>query len=425
MVLAVPDVSTTSDPAAATTQGRRPKLLVIAYACRPDVGSEAGAGWAFARIAAGIGETWVLHRPRPGDTLTAERSRSIPEAASLHLVPVRQGWLARRPPATADYPLERLEYLLWQLRALRVARRIARREGIDVVWHVSWSTWWLGSLGGLVGPPFVWGPVGGGVGPPWPLLATLGPRGIAVELARWLVLGTARWLNPMARLGWSRAALILAQNADTARRLPESTRDRTVVFHHIALEEGDVPPRERAPRPADRPPTALFAGRLVAWKGSGLAVDAIARLDGWRLLVVGVGPEESRLRARVAAAGLADRVVFLGQVERAELLRMMRDEADVFLFPSLHEEGGWVVGEALACGLPVVCIDRGGPPAVGGRGVPLGSAPVTADRLGRAVREVLDDPTSLVPAPTLERRRTAAVDLLRSRGLIDGPVPDR
>jgi glycosyltransferase involved in cell wall biosynthesis len=44
----------------------------------------------------------------------------------------------------------------------------------------------------------------------------------------------------------------------------------------------------------------------------------------------------------------------------------MRSEADVLLFPSLREEAGWVVVEALASGLPVVCLDRGGPRALGG-----------------------------------------------------------
>ncbi|HEY6057859.1 MAG TPA: hypothetical protein VIV06_07490, partial [Candidatus Limnocylindrales bacterium] len=163
-----------------------------------------------------MGETWVVVRPWPS---TIERLReavaSIPEGERIHLVAVDQPFLAGHPPATADYGGERLEYLLWQVRALRVARRIVRRERVDIVWHASWSTVWLGSIGGLVGRPFVWGPVGGGVGPPWRLLPSLGPRGVAVELVRWLVRGAFRWLNPLVWLAWSRADLILAQNRDT------------------------------------------------------------------------------------------------------------------------------------------------------------------------------------------------------------------
>jgi glycosyltransferase involved in cell wall biosynthesis len=42
----------------------------------------------------------------------------------------------------------------------------------------------------------------------------------------------------------------------------------------------------------------------------------------------------------------------------------MREEADVLLFPSLHDEASWVVVEALSQGLPVLCLDHGGPPVV-------------------------------------------------------------
>jgi glycosyltransferase involved in cell wall biosynthesis len=152
-------------------------------------------------------------------------------------------------------------------------------------------------------------------------------------------------------------------------------------------------------RRPERPPTALFVGRLVAWKGAWLAIDATARLDGWRLSIVGDGRD-------------------------AERLRLMREEADVFLFPSLHDEGGWVVGEALAGGLPVACVDRGGPPTIGGHGVPLTSASHTAARLAEAVEAAYHPPGPLAPAPTVERRRAEIMDLLRKHGLLDPAAAD-
>jgi glycosyltransferase involved in cell wall biosynthesis len=65
----------------------------------------------------------------------------------------------------------------------------------------------------------------------------------------------------------------------------------------------------------------------------------------------------------------------------------MLDEADVFLFPSLHDEGSWVVAEAVACGLPVVCLDRGGPPVLGGMPVRATTPRATVRALAKAVRE--------------------------------------
>ena len=121
----------------------------------------------------------------------------------------------------------------------------------------------------------------------------------------------------------------------------------------------------RSPRGSAGPPVALFAGRLLPWKGIPLALRAMAELPEWRLVIIGSGPDERRLRRFARRLGLEGRVEFRGWRSRQEVLRAMREEADVFLFPSLHDEAPFVVAEALASGLPVVCLDHGGPAAIG------------------------------------------------------------
>jgi glycosyltransferase involved in cell wall biosynthesis len=80
-----------------------------------------------------------------------------------------------------------------------------------------------------------------------------------------------------------------------------------------------------------------------------------------------------------------DRVAFLGWTTPNRVRELMREESDVFLFPSLHDEGGWVIAEALATGLPVVCLNRGGPPAIGGSGVPCKGVSQTVAAVAQAV----------------------------------------
>jgi glycosyltransferase involved in cell wall biosynthesis len=222
-------------------------------------------------------------------------------------------------------------------------------------------------------------------------------------------------LNPLARVAWNRAAVILVQNEETLRWLPRSARSKAEVFHNVAL---DTPPvqRTRVRNPGD-PPVAMFAGRLVPHKGVALAIRVIAHLPGWRLLVAGDGTDGPRLRALAGDLGVSNRVDFYGWVDREAVLAMMRDEADVFIIPSLHEEGGWAVGEALAAGLPVVCLNRGGPPVVGGHGVSVGDEATTVARLVRASRMAITEPWPLPPAPTVEERRKRLEALLARRGL--------
>ena len=271
-----------------------PRILAIAYACMPGVGSEPGTGFAWARILAGVGETWILTRPWPARQAELEAAAAAaPEHAAIHLEYVElPRWLGTTDwdPFTRGH--QRLEYILWQLVALRHARRLARRHHVDLVWHLTFANVWMGSIGALVGPRFILGPVGGGVGPPWRLLAGSGRRAILGEAIRSATRTAARYLNPLARVAWMRAALILAQNRETLAWLPASARPRTAIFHHVALEER---PAARQPRPSDgAPPVAMFAGRLIPWKGVALALQAIAELPGWRFIVAGSGPQEGQ-----------------------------------------------------------------------------------------------------------------------------------
>jgi glycosyltransferase involved in cell wall biosynthesis len=359
------------------------RIVALAYACEPGKGSEQGVGWVFARLLGRLGETWVITRANNRDTIEPSLD-TLPEGDRLHFEYVDL------PPAWRFYKRghkgARLYYLLWQRAALKRAREVVKREKADVVWHLTVANAWLGSAGGLAGAPFVYGPIGGGTGVPWRLLPTLGAKGAAYEVLRATAQATGRYLNPLARIAWRRAELILVQNENTHRWLPKRHRDKVRIFHHAVMHEDAFVPRKRR----EGPPTALYAGRLIAWKGVALAIRAMAELPEWRFLVCGGGPDERRLKQLAEKLGLTDRVIFRGWVDRAELWRLMREEADIFLFPSLHDEAPLAVAESTAVGLPVVCLDLGGPPILAGESghavSASGSGADVVARLAAAVR---------------------------------------
>lgn len=108
-------------------------------------------------------------------------------------------------------------------------------------------------------------------------------------------------------------------------------------------------------------PRILFVGRLRYYKGLHWMLDALQQMCvPAHLLIVGTGPEEQRLKAQAQAAGLSNRVHFLGEVSDAEL-PLFYHAADVFVLPShLRAEAfGIVQLEAQAAGLPVVCTELG------------------------------------------------------------------
>jgi glycosyltransferase involved in cell wall biosynthesis len=337
------------------------KILAFAYACEPQKGSEPGAGWGWARLLARLGDTWIITRENNREGIESELS-STPEADSLHFIYVDLSERARS--WKRGQRGVHLYYLLWQKAALKRARELQREERFDLVWHLTLANVWMGSLAGLVGPPFVYGPVGGGTRPPWRLASALGLRGTIYEILRAAGQITGRYANPVARSAWRRARLILVQNPETRDWLPKRYRRKAVIFPNALLTNEPVARQERPP---DRPPTALFAGRLLPLKGIAIVIRAIAMTEAWRLVIVGEGSDEERLRRLARRLNVEHRVDFRGWLTRGQVLDAMRKEADVFVFPSLHEEAGLVVVEALSRGLPVICLDRGGPAILTGR----------------------------------------------------------
>lgn len=140
-------------------------------------------------------------------------------------------------------------------------------------------------------------------------------------------------------------------------------------------------------------PFALFVGRLRYYKGVDVLLEAMARWDG-RLVVVGDGPEEIRLRERHTRLGLGDRVVFAGAVDDGSL-RTHLAAADVGVLPSTHasEALGIAMIEYLAAGLPVICTELGTGTTFVNRDGETGLVvpPGDPDALAAALRRLMGD----------------------------------
>jgi glycosyltransferase involved in cell wall biosynthesis len=136
-------------------------------------------------------------------------------------------------------------------------------------------------------------------------------------------------------------------------------------------------------------PTAVFVGRLVLQKNLPLLVEAVAEVPGFRVVVVGDGPEHAALEAAVTARGLEDRVRLVPAVPRAAAMRWMK-AADVTVLPSSWENHPHAVVESLTVGTPVVATAVGGVPEIVTDGVdglltPDGDAAALADALRAAL----------------------------------------
>jgi glycosyltransferase involved in cell wall biosynthesis len=104
----------------------------------------------------------------------------------------------------------------------------------------------------------------------------------------------------------------------------------------------------------------VFVGRIARDKG---VFDLVriwheVNIDNpeYRLAIVGSGPDLPELESPVRRSGISGSITLFGNCNDSKLYGLMK-ASKIFLFPSMFEGWGMAVGEALACGLPVVCYD--------------------------------------------------------------------
>jgi glycosyltransferase involved in cell wall biosynthesis len=97
----------------------------------------------------------------------------------------------------------------------------------------------------------------------------------------------------------------------------------------------------------------LAASRLVPYKRIDLVVEAFSRMPEKKLLVAGSGPEFEKIKSKITS-----NIKLLGYLPHNELRTYMQ-KAKAFVFPA-EEDFGIIVVEAMACGTPVICFNKGG-----------------------------------------------------------------
>ena len=159
----------------------------------------------------------------------------------------------------------------------------------------------------------------------------------------------------------------------------------------LAVVPNPAPPVGAVTPEVLEPGTFVFAGRLTRQKGLGTALEAMARVPGARLVLIGDGPERAELERRAHESGLDGRVSFRGALARAEVLSALAG-ARAALLSSEWENFPHVAVEALAVGTPVVATAVGGVPELvrdGENGLLV--APGKPDELAAALARLAED----------------------------------
>jgi glycosyltransferase involved in cell wall biosynthesis len=338
------------------------RILLSAYACEPNRGSEPGVGWNMAQTIARRHQVHVLTSATHKPGIEAEMAQHPnPNLTFSYLDPL--GWVydwSREKRFQVDV---HLHYYMWQIKAYQVAKRLHQREAFDLAHHVTYVKYYSPSFLAWLPIPFLWGPVGGAEAAPQAFWCDFNRKNKLYETLRNTARGLGE-LDPFVAMTAKRSTMLWATTNDTAERLRslagKQSADRVEVMSALYLENIDE--LSQYPLDAAGPMRFISLGRLLHWKGFhlGLKAFAAAKLPDAEFWVVGTGPEEDALKALAQSLGIAHQVKFWGRLPQPEAMDCLT-RSTVLVHPSLHDSGGWVCLEAMATGRPVICLDLGGP----------------------------------------------------------------
>ncbi len=357
----------------------KPLVLMIAYACNPEGGGEHWLGWGWAEQAAKNYSVHLITTPNA----RAQVEKHAPRHGIIpHFVEQPQAGRWGRK-------------IGWQSRVAKFAAELHARERFQVVHQTTFHTFRVPFLAAGLGIPSVWGPVAGGESVPPGFGRDLGSDRYA-ELGRRLV--NRLWLlHPRIRRSLQQAGAIFVSNRTTLAFLPESVHQKCVIVPPNALRPED----EHFPAPQLRPVAdkfeLIYVGNCVATRNLPLVFDALRQLNRpeVKLTVVGAGTALERWKQIAADLVGAGAVEFTGPVPR-ERLPQLYSQAHALVFPAMRDSGGSALLEAMARGVPVICLDWGGPgemvDAESGVKIPVTNRVATVSALAAGIQRLAASP---------------------------------
>jgi glycosyltransferase involved in cell wall biosynthesis len=153
----------------------------------------------------------------------------------------------------------------------------------------------------------------------------------------------------------------------TVGELDPKSREKSVIFSQVGVDLHEIAKFPRKPAKSESRIRLLSVGRLVHWKGFALGIKAFAlfnqQFPNSEFHILGDGPERAKLEDLVSSMGLSRSVHLPGMVSRKEYLDQLI-QCNILVYTGLHEPGAYVIAEAMAARLPVICLDFGEPASI-------------------------------------------------------------
>lgn len=335
-------------------------ILINAYACAPNWGSEQGMAWHWITELAKMHNLYVITE--------GEWKKEIEEAVAL--LDVKDNIHFYYNPVSdkirsmcwnqGDWRFY-WYYRKWQKKTLTIARQICSEHRIDIIHQLNMIGFREpGYLWNIYDTNYVWGPVGGMEIVPLSYLS-------GMPLSKKTKYIVKNMLNHL-QIRYSTRVCKAIHRADIVIAATQGTYNSFVKLHHIKPvymnEAGCTISEQHTAHNFNKDQLdILWVGRFLDTKKLDIAIRTIAKVKDLPVFlhIVGNGSDtENAMYQQMAdKMGISNNIKWYGKLANKKVQEMM-NQMDLFLFTSVLEGTPHVVLEAITNCLPILCIDTCG-----------------------------------------------------------------
>lgn len=331
-------------------------ILVIAYACEPNRGSEPGVGWNWVKLMADSKEHNIT-------VITRANNKEVIDNYMMSYSDMRADfmyydlpkWILRYKHGDRGI---KLFFTLWQRGVIKYIKKSVDLGRYDLVWDFNFGSLNMPLFTYKLKKKYVIGPVSTKKKMPGSYIKKMNIKS-KIKYAICQFMKEHLWSNPIVWKSLKKADTVILCNEMSKEFLPKCQKQRAKVVFHNGIVEEDYPQYKGNCEYRDKL-TLIYAGRLIDTKNIETAVNAlkIVKDKGKKFLfdIYGNGSLKNQLKKQVEQLELEEEVIFHEKVSQQELFSEYMKK-DCFLFPSLLEISSTAVMEAMFCGLIPICLD--------------------------------------------------------------------
>ena len=336
------------------------KILLSAYACEPNKGSEPEVVWQWALTLSKRGhQVYVV--TRKNNKKNIDRYLKANKSSNLHFIYFDYpNWILKIIKGKSN-PNAYLYILLWQIGIYFTVKPYLNKIKFDFIHHVTFVSLRFPSFLCLYNIPFIYGPLAGGEIIPHNLRKKFSFKVKINEFLRDLSNLYIR-LSPLVNLTLLRAQKIYVTSQEAKRLLHKKYHHKTRIILGIGINNSKILRLNYSKK--SKIFKICFVGNLQYLKGILILINIISKLIeknmNIHLSIAGDGPQKFELIKIVEKLNIKNYITFLGKIKKNEIDDLYKN-SDLLLFPSLRDSGGMVVLEAMFHSLPAAVLNLGGP----------------------------------------------------------------